>query len=151
MRFRSLIAGAAVAGALATAACAGSGTLPGSAPVQLAPAGIAAKAPTNVFKNPDFATGLSGWTIVKGKSGGTVAASTSYKYTGDKGSAFMGSTKPPAVDGLYGIAQTVKVPADGKLSFWYSAETNDLIKYGDIDQNVEMSPGDTLIVPQTWF
>jgi polysaccharide biosynthesis/export protein len=28
---------------------------------------------------------------------------------------------------------------------------NDLIKDGDISQNVEMSPGDTLIVPQTWF
>ena len=28
---------------------------------------------------------------------------------------------------------------------------NDLIKDGDIAQNVEMSPGDTLIVPQSWF
>jgi len=28
---------------------------------------------------------------------------------------------------------------------------SDLIKYGDIGQNIEMSPGDTLIVPQSWF
>lgn len=28
---------------------------------------------------------------------------------------------------------------------------NDLIKDGDISQNLEMAPGDTLIIPQTWF
>ncbi|MCX7376128.1 MAG: polysaccharide export protein [Alphaproteobacteria bacterium] len=28
---------------------------------------------------------------------------------------------------------------------------NDLIKSGDICQNVEMKPGDTLIIPQSWF
>lgn len=28
---------------------------------------------------------------------------------------------------------------------------NDLIKNGDICQNVEMKPGDTLIIPQSWF
>ena len=28
---------------------------------------------------------------------------------------------------------------------------SDLIKDGDISQNVEMQPGDTLIIPQTWF
>ncbi len=28
---------------------------------------------------------------------------------------------------------------------------SDLIKSGDIGQNIEMSPGDTLIVPQSWF
>jgi len=28
---------------------------------------------------------------------------------------------------------------------------NDLIKHGDIDQNVELLPGDTLIIPQSWF
>jgi polysaccharide biosynthesis/export protein len=28
---------------------------------------------------------------------------------------------------------------------------NDLIKNGDITQNVEMQPGDTLIIPQSWF
>jgi polysaccharide export outer membrane protein len=28
---------------------------------------------------------------------------------------------------------------------------SDLIKHGDIDQNVELAPGDTLIIPQSWF
>lgn len=28
---------------------------------------------------------------------------------------------------------------------------NDLLKNGDISQNVEMQPGDTLIIPETWF
>ena len=28
---------------------------------------------------------------------------------------------------------------------------SDLIRDGDISQNVEMQPGDTLIIPQTWF
>ncbi len=28
---------------------------------------------------------------------------------------------------------------------------NDLVKDGDISQNLEMAPGDTLIIPQTWF
>jgi polysaccharide export outer membrane protein len=28
---------------------------------------------------------------------------------------------------------------------------SDLIKHGDIDQNIEMLPGDTLIIPQSWF
>jgi polysaccharide export outer membrane protein len=28
---------------------------------------------------------------------------------------------------------------------------NDLIKEGDISQNIEMQPGDTLIIPQSWF
>jgi len=28
---------------------------------------------------------------------------------------------------------------------------NDLIKDGDISQNIEMTPGDTVIIPQTWF
>ena len=27
----------------------------------------------------------------------------------------------------------------------------DLLKDGDIEQNVEMLPGDTLIIPETWF
>jgi polysaccharide export outer membrane protein len=42
------------------------------------------------------------------------------------------------VDGA-GKQQTIKV------------RLNDLIKDGDIGQNIEMSPGDTLIVPQSWF
>jgi polysaccharide export outer membrane protein len=44
----------------------------------------------------------------------------------------------------------VRLDADGKQQT-IKVRLNDLIKYGDIDQNIEMSPGDTLIVPQTWF
>jgi polysaccharide export outer membrane protein len=28
---------------------------------------------------------------------------------------------------------------------------SDLLKNGDINQNIEMQPGDTLIIPQSWF
>jgi len=38
-----------------------------------------------------------------------------------------------------GTRQTLKV----RLS--------DLLRDGDIDQNVAMLPGDTLIIPQSWF
>jgi polysaccharide export outer membrane protein len=44
----------------------------------------------------------------------------------------------------------VRLDAGGKQET-IKVRLNDLIKYGDIDQNIEMSPGDTLIVPQTWF
>jgi polysaccharide biosynthesis/export protein len=39
---------------------------------------------------------------------------------------------------------------DGKLHN-ISVHLDDLIKDGDITQNVEMQPGDTLIIPQSWF
>ncbi len=39
---------------------------------------------------------------------------------------------------------------DGK-QVKYPAHISDLIKSGDITQNVEMQPGDTLIIPQTWY
>ena len=38
--------------------------------------------------------------------------------------------------------------ADGKL---YSVRLRDLVKRGDITANVEMKPGDILIIPQSWF
>jgi polysaccharide export outer membrane protein len=38
--------------------------------------------------------------------------------------------------------------ADGKL---YSVRLRDLVKRGDITANVEMQPGDILIIPQSWF
>jgi polysaccharide export outer membrane protein len=44
----------------------------------------------------------------------------------------------------------IRTDADGKQQT-IKVRLNDLIKYGDIDQNIEMSPGDTLIVPQSWF
>lgn len=39
---------------------------------------------------------------------------------------------------------------DGQLHN-ISVHLDDLIKDGDITQNVEMQPGDTLIIPQSWF
>ena len=44
----------------------------------------------------------------------------------------------------------VRIDGNGKQQT-IKVRLNDLIKYGDIDQNIEMSPGDTLIVPQSWF
>ncbi len=40
------------------------------------------------------------------------------------------------------------VPGDEKIIRVHLA---DLIKDGDISQNIAMQPGDTLIIPQTWF
>jgi polysaccharide export outer membrane protein len=39
----------------------------------------------------------------------------------------------------------------GQASTTLHVHLSDLIKNGDISQNVEMQPGDTLIIPQTWF
>ena len=41
------------------------------------------------------------------------------------------------------------MPDGKKLSI--RVRVNDLIKDGDITQNIEMVPGDTLIIPQSWF
>lgn len=47
-------------------------------------------------------------------------------------------------------ALIVRTDPDGKQQS-IKVRLNDLIKDGDIGQNIEMSPGDTLIVPQSWF
>jgi len=47
-------------------------------------------------------------------------------------------------------AVIVRRQPDGSLSR-VPVRLSDLIKDGDISQNVEMQPGDTLIIPQTWF
>ena len=47
-------------------------------------------------------------------------------------------------------AVIVRIGPDGKQDIIH-VHLNDLVKYGDIDQNVEMAPGDTLIIPQSWF
>ena len=41
------------------------------------------------------------------------------------------------------------VPGHGQTQL--HVRLSDLIKDGDISQNVEMQPGDTLIIPQSWF
>ena len=47
-------------------------------------------------------------------------------------------------------AVIVRVDPDGKRRS-INVKLSDLIKDGDISQNVEMTPGDTLIIPQSWF
>lgn len=47
-------------------------------------------------------------------------------------------------------AVIVRVDAVGKQQT-IRVRLSDLIKDGDINQNIEMTPGDTLIVPQSWF
>jgi polysaccharide biosynthesis/export protein len=47
-------------------------------------------------------------------------------------------------------AVLVRIDPNGKQQS-IKVRLNDLIKDGDIAQNIELSPGDTLIVPQSWF
>jgi polysaccharide export outer membrane protein len=47
-------------------------------------------------------------------------------------------------------AVIVRLEPDGKRQT-IKVRLGDLLKDGDIGQNIEMSPGDTLIVPQSWF
>jgi polysaccharide export outer membrane protein len=47
-------------------------------------------------------------------------------------------------------AVIIRTDADGKRQT-IKVRLSDLIKDGDITQNIEMNPGDTLIVPQSWF
>jgi polysaccharide export outer membrane protein len=47
-------------------------------------------------------------------------------------------------------AVIVRRGPDGKLHN-LSVRLDDLIKNGDITQNVELQPGDTIIIPQSWF
>jgi polysaccharide export outer membrane protein len=59
-----------------------------------------------------------------------------------------------AVKGLTKYAagnSAVIVRGTGEKRETIRVRLSDLIKNGDIDQNVEMLPGDTLIIPQSWF
>ncbi|HVZ08609.1 XrtA/PEP-CTERM system exopolysaccharide export protein [Rhodopila sp.] len=47
-------------------------------------------------------------------------------------------------------AVVVRTEPDGTQKIIH-VRLSDLVKYGDIDQNIEMAPGDTLIIPQSWF
>ncbi|WP_211364132.1 XrtA/PEP-CTERM system exopolysaccharide export protein [Propionivibrio limicola] len=48
-----------------------------------------------------------------------------------------------------GNATTLLRTADGDKQ--YSVRVSDLIKRGDVSANVEMKPGDVLIIPRSWF
>jgi len=47
-------------------------------------------------------------------------------------------------------AVIVRIDSDGRRRS-INVKLADLIKDGDISQNLEMAPGDTLIIPQSWF
>lgn len=46
-------------------------------------------------------------------------------------------------------ASILRTTADGSKQ--YAVRIKDLIKRGDVTANVEMAPGDVLIIPQSWF
>lgn len=48
-----------------------------------------------------------------------------------------------------GNAATILRTAEGNKQ--YSVRIKDLVKRGDVSANVEMRPGDVLIIPQSWF
>jgi polysaccharide export outer membrane protein len=48
-----------------------------------------------------------------------------------------------------GNAATILRTAEGNKQ--YSVRLKDLVKRGDVAANVEMKPGDVLIIPQSWF
>lgn len=48
-----------------------------------------------------------------------------------------------------GNSASILRAADGNKQ--YSVRLKDLIKRGDVSANVEMAPGDVLIIPQSWF
>ena len=48
-----------------------------------------------------------------------------------------------------GNSATILRTADGNKQ--YGVRLKDLIKRGDVSANVEMRPGDVLIIPQSWF
>ena len=47
--------------------------------------------------------------------------------------------------------RAIIVRTSGEKRETLKVRLNDLLKDGDIDQNVEMLPGDTLIIPESWF
>ena len=57
-----------------------------------------------------------------------------------------------AVGGLTDFADgNGRHPAHGEGGKQYTVRLRDLIKRGDVSANVEMKPGDILIIPQSFF
>ena len=48
-----------------------------------------------------------------------------------------------------GNSASILRPSEGDKQ--YTVRIKDLLKRGDISANVEMKPGDILIIPQGWF
>ena len=81
--------------------------------------------------NGNFASGsLSpGW-INESTNGNTVTVTTAQAYQSTY-SAFMGKLSPPEVYGWASLAQEVKVPTGGQLSFWvYQGSNEGALGYG---------------------
>lgn len=81
--------------------------------------------------NGNFASGsLSpGW-INESTNGNTVTVTTAQAYQSTY-SAFMGKLSPPEVNGWASLAQEVKVPTGGQLSFWvYQGSNEGTLGYG---------------------
>jgi len=131
-----VILGAAVTAASLLAGCGGPGALPGAqSPSAQSPFAPAKTTTTNVIKNGCF-TGLTGWTEVKGTgsdksnpSSGSVS-DASGGYGTCKHAAFAGTSKPPAPNGFWGVSQSVKVPTNGKLTWWFKGASDDELQYG---------------------
>jgi subtilase family serine protease len=81
--------------------------------------------------NGNFASGsLSpGW-IDESTNGNSVQVTTAQAYQSTY-SAFMGSLQPPEIQGWAALAQLVKIPANGVLSFWvYQGSNEGQLGYG---------------------
>ena len=81
--------------------------------------------------NGNFASGslTPGW-INESTNGNTVSVTTAQAYQSTY-SAFMGQLSPPEVNGWASLAQEVKVPTGGQLSFWvYQGSNEGQLGYG---------------------
>jgi len=58
-----------------------------------------------------------------------------------------------AVGGITDFADgnNASILRTGEANAQYSVRLKDLVKGGDVSANVEMKPGDVLIIPQSWF
>ncbi len=127
---RDITIGCAIAAStLFIAACSSSGipSTNGVAALFAQSRGVSPAA-TNVLKNGCFSSGkLAPWKEVGTKRGKAVISTR--EVWDCIHSAFMGTTEPPAVDGLFGIEQSAKIPAKAKLTWWYYGDSDDEAKY----------------------
>jgi hypothetical protein len=82
--------------------------------------------------NGNFASGSlnPGWINESSTRGNYVSVTTAQSYQSTY-SAFMGTLSPPEINGWASIAQEVKVPSGGKLSFWvYQGSNEGQLGYG---------------------
>ncbi len=93
--------------------------------------GVAPQDSSGNLVNGNFASGslTPGW-INESTNGNTVTVTTAQAYQSTY-SAFMGKLSPPEVNGWASLAQEVKVPTGGKLSFWvYQGSNEGQLGYG---------------------